>query len=92
MAEVQAQLNGKTLECVQGRLVETQSASARICTRKAEADKVLVEMQSALPGPVATMYKLVQSGGNLSEAVLQQADWELKQWHERKEASRIRAD
>ena len=93
MAEVQAQFKDQTLECIQGRLVEIQgTAAVRISTRAAEGDQELVEMQSVLPGPVSTMYKVVQSGGSLSEAELQQADWELKQWHERKEALRIRAD
>ena len=91
--EVKAQLKDQTLECVQGQLVKIEGmAAARICTKAAEGNQELVEMQSVLPGPVSTMYKIVQSGGSLSEAELQQADWELKQWHERKGALRIRAD
>ena len=79
MAQVQAKLSNQTVEYVHGRLVETQSTTTdHICTKTAEVDKELVEMQSVLPGPVSTMYKLVQSGGSLSEAELQQAEWELK--------------
>ena len=47
MAEVQAQLKDQTVECVQGRLVEIQGmAAVRICTKAAEGDQELVEMQS----------------------------------------------
>ena len=93
MQEVCSQPNTHTLEQVQERLVETRGATAdRVCTRQTEVDKELIEMQCSLPRPVSTMYKLVQYGGSLTKNELQSADWELKQWHERKDALRIRAD
>ena len=88
MAEVRAQFTDQVIEHVQGRLVETQSTRAvRICTQTAGVDRELVEMQSVLPGALSTMYRLVQSGGSLQITELQQADWELKQWHERRAVS-----
>lgn len=92
MEEVCAQLNSQALEYVQGRLVKTQSTSACICMSEAEDNKELVDMQSVLPGPVDTVYKLIQSGGSLLDHELQQADWELKQMYALKGALHIWAD